>query len=364
MTRRKRVTIADVAREAGVSIGTVSRVLNQREGTVAISDETKQRVFQIANQLGYQANPFASALRTKRTGLIGVIIRDIRDPFLNQLAGELQLVAGAREVELLIGHANEDITTAGRQIHRMRSHLFDGLILLGDIPGDVALIEELTRFNIPFVSISRGHQPGTPYIVINEEKGVRLGMDYLCSLGHRRIAFLGKPVSIGLKSRRIAFEAYVHREGLEWQEEYFQACPNNYRAALEAVWSLLALPNPPTALFCATDLIALGAINGALAFGCHLPEELSVIGFDNLRLAEEVSPRLTTIEQPIRLMAETAIATLIELIESQSPHLLNKEYIVEPRLVIRESCASPRLGGLVSRSHSQSPGDLGNENRD
>lgn len=346
---KKRITIADVAREAGVSIGTVSRVLNQREGTVAISEETKQRIFDIANQLGYQANPFASALRTRRTGLIGVIIRHIRDPFLNQLAGELQVVASLKDFELLIGHANEDIMTAGRQINRMRSHLFDGVILLGDIPGDIALIEELARLNTPFVSVSRGRQPGTPYIVIDEEKGVSLAMDHLCSLGHRRICFLGKPESLGLQSRRLAFEKYVYEKCLEWEEEYLQPCPNNYRAALETALAILNLPRPPTALFCATDLIALGAINGALAYGCHLPDDLSIIGFDNLRLAEEVSPRLTTIEQPIRKMAEMAITTLIELIENQSLDQQCAENIVEPRLVLRESCSTPRQSPIVPR---------------
>jgi LacI family transcriptional regulator len=337
MTRRKEVTITDVAREAQVSAGTVSRVLNERPGSISISDETKEKVWAAVQKLGYKANPFAAALRTKRTGIIGTVVRDIRDPFLNRLVRELQIVASQKDIELVLSHANYDIATAGRQINRMISHYFDGLIILGDITGDQALITQLRQFATPFVAVARGFQDLTTAINVDEENGTVLALDYLTELGHRKIAFLGGTENIGMEARLKIFETYAAEKNLTW-EPYLRLCPNHYKEAGQAAQTIFDLDDPPSAIFCATDVIALGTINSALYAGLRIPEQISIIGFDNIDDAAEVEPGLTTIDQPAGFMASKAIEILMEMINDASLEPTTKKISAQPTLIVRQSC--------------------------
>ena len=202
----KKVTIAEVAKEAGVSIATVSRVLNRRKGKIKISEETKTTVQQAAKRLGYQADPFASALRTRRSGLFGAIIRDLRDPFLTKVFINMQEVACAKGMELLLGHANYDVATAGRQASIMSSLWFDGLILLGDIPGDLDVMERLLESKKPCIAVACGPRNDLPSINLDEDKGSIQALDYLYSLGHRRIACCGDPSILGVKERLLCYQ--------------------------------------------------------------------------------------------------------------------------------------------------------------
>lgn len=342
MVKQKEVTITDVATEAQVSAGTVSRVINDRSGSISISEETKEKVWAAVRKLGYKANPFASALRTKRTGMIGTVVRDIRDPFLNRLMRELQIVASQKDIELVLSHANYDVAAAGRQISRMNSHYFDGLIILGDIPGDKALIKQLRQYATPFVSVARGFQDRTPAINVDEEEGTILALNYLTEMGHRKIAFLGGTENIGMEARLKIFKDYARRTSLIW-EAYLRLCPNQYKQAGQAAQSLFELNDPPTAIFCATDVIALGAINAALYTGVHIPKDISIIGFDNIDDANELTPGLTTIDQPVELMATQAIETLMALIDGERDELAQKNVSAQPALIIRESCAPPKI---------------------
>ena len=129
--KAKNVTIADVAKAAGVSLGTVSRVINSKDGVIKVSERTTQKVLDAAKELGYQPNPFAAALRSQKSGVIGVIVRDINDPFLRQIIRDVQDEAHKKGIELLIGHAEYELKTAERQLSFMVNHWFDGLVLLG-----------------------------------------------------------------------------------------------------------------------------------------------------------------------------------------------------------------------------------------
>ncbi len=343
MPSRKRVTISDVAREAGVSPGTVSRVLNQRDGDIKISPATQQRVQTAIQHLGYQRNPFASALRTERTGIIGAITRDISAVFLSQVARELQQVAHSQGIELLIDHAEQDLETVDRQLDLMHSQWFDGLLLLGDLPGYQAVIGDLERYQKPFVSIACGLQVPPPFVNVDEEIGVQLALDYLKELGHRWIAFIGNHERAGVVTRLGIFEEYVQEHQLNWIEGYTQVVPITRRDAIASAKYLLNLPEPPTAIFCATDIQAFGAITGALQLGLKVPEQVSIIGFDDVSEAVDTFPALTTVRQPVRKMAEEAIRLLTTLIEDSPKEAPRDQVIVAPELIIRESCALPVL---------------------
>ena len=340
MTSSKRITIVDVAKAAGVSAGTASRVINQRDGDIKISESTRTFVLEAARQLGYHPNPFASALRTQRTGVIGVIVRDICDPFLSLLAREIQKAARAQAMDVLLAHAEYDLEQVGNHIAYMHSHLFDGLLLLGDIPGDLAIIEELARSETPFVSVARGSSANLPMVNIDEKMGVYQGIEYLRSLGHEKIAFIGNLLHGGVKEREEHFKNYFQDNSLNLNGDYLKLCGNGRADALVCAQSLLSLPEPPTAIFCATDLAAYGATNGALRMGLRVPEDISILGFDDIEGSAEAYPPLTTIRQPVGEMAVNAVRLLMKFIEGTTLQETDSTRIlVEPRLIIRQSCS-------------------------
>jgi LacI family transcriptional regulator, repressor for deo operon, udp, cdd, tsx, nupC, and nupG len=351
VSKLKKVTIADVANVAGVSISTVSRVLNKRSGSIPISEETKQIVCNTAKKLGYQADPFASALRTRRSGVIGAIVRDIHDPFLVKVLLELQRLARKKGLELLLGHADYDLHTAGRQLMLMNSRWFDGLLLIGDIPGDMVLIQQLQASNKPFVTVAHGSQAGTIAVNVDEDEGSRLLLDYLSELGHRRIACIGTQSQVGIASRLSYYKDYIEKHNLYTENDYLQNCPNNRRSAAECTRILLNLPNPPTAIFAATDIIAIGAINCAWRMGWSVPDQISICGFDDIDEASQTFPLLTTICQPVDTMAERALDLLVGLIEGQSSTEIKQNHIITPELIIRGTCTSPRTSDTTSHTY-------------
>jgi LacI family transcriptional regulator, repressor for deo operon, udp, cdd, tsx, nupC, and nupG len=338
MSTRGRITIADVAREAGVSSGTVSRVLNQRDQGIKISAATRQHVIETAERLGYQANPFASALRTQQTGVIGAVIRDINDPFLSLVARETQGVAHAQGLELLMGHAENDLKTVQRQIKFMRNW-FDGLLIIGDIPGDQEVFQELEQHHTPFVTVACEPRASTASVNIDESCAIQISMDYLYGLGHRRIAFIGNLEHAGTRARLAAFQACVAEKSLYWDERYLQPTPYSRSGAITSVQRLLSLPHPPTAIVCTSDLQALGAMTGAWQMGWRVPEGVSIIGFDDIEEGRDTFPPLTTLRQPVRDMATNAINLLLDLIRYPTDDTLKRQVIIQPDLIVRRSCA-------------------------
>lgn len=337
MTSRP-IKIADVAREAGVSAGTVSRVLNRRDADIKISAATQQVVIEAAERLGYQPNRFASALRTRQTGVIGAIVRDISDPFLSLMARELQRAAHARGVELLLGHAENEPRTVRRQLIFMRNW-FDGLIILGDMPDDEAIFASLRESATPFVAVACGTQVGAPLVNIDEAQGTGQAMDYLYALGHRRIGFIGNTEHAATRERLDSFLQFVQERGLTWHEAYLQATPYTRKAAIASAQRLLSLPEPPTAIVCTADLLALGALSGAMQMGWRVPEAVSIISFDDIEEAVDVFPALTTLRQPVGEMAEQAIRLLLSLIENPLQDVSDNRILVQPSLMIRRSCS-------------------------
>lgn len=342
MPPKVRVTIADVARAAGVSPGTVSRVLNSSSPTIRISKATQKQVRETARRLGYRPNMIASALRTQRTGVIGAIVRDINDPFLSLLARELQKVAHAEGVELLFGNAEYDPKIADRQLEFMRNW-FDGLVVIGDMLGHQAAISNLDNTDMPSVALANGAaaQWSQPLISIDDAAGVRLGLDYLCSLGHRRIAFIGNTEYAGIRTRWATFQQIVEERGLYWNDNYLQPCRASRLAAAACAERLLSLPIPPTAIFCMADLLALGALSTIWRLGWRVPESVSVLGFDDIEESQTAYPPLSTIRQPVRDMAEQSFKLLTRLISGSPVDQEHLPVVIEPKLIVRKSCAPP-----------------------
>jgi LacI family repressor for deo operon, udp, cdd, tsx, nupC, and nupG len=339
MDSQSAVTLADIAEAAHVSVGTVSRVLNGRQGSIKISQATTSRVMEAAQRLGYQPNPFATALRTQRTGVLGAILRDLGDPFLSGLARALQQAAHEQGFELLLGHADYDAQTAQRQLTLMLNHWFDGLLLLGNLPGDATLLAMVQQSRTPCVAVASGSETSVPLVALDEGRGASLGLEYLFQLGHRRLAFVGTLEHAGVSERLATFRQFVHDRGLEWHDAYEQCCTRTLGDATGRLRQLLSQPVPPTAIFCASDVLALRAMSMAWQLGFHLPDQLSIIGFDDIEQAAESVPTLTTIRQPVPVMAQEAVSMLHELIDGSPNDARKYRRIVQPELIVRASCA-------------------------
>jgi LacI family repressor for deo operon, udp, cdd, tsx, nupC, and nupG len=201
------------------------------------------------------------------------------------------------------------------------------------------VFDDLRQHGTPFVAVACGPHSMTPLVNIDEAYGTQISLDYLHMLGHKRVAFIGNTEHAGTRERLAAFQKYAAENGFYWTDDYLQ--PSRYArgAAVAATRTLLSLPTPPTAIFCTADLLGLGAITGALEMGWRVPEAVSVISFDDIEEAADSFPALTTVRQPVGDMANRAIQLLLTLIEEPTGDALDSRILVEPRLMIRRSCA-------------------------
>lgn len=335
MPRNKlRVTITDVAKAANVSTATVSRILNNRDGKIKISDETKELVQQKAKELGFQLNPFASALRSKRTGLIGAVIRDISDPFLAKLLKNIQRVIHNQGLELLVGNA-EYKETAENQLSLMVSHLFDGLFIFTDT--DSEFIKKLESDSVPYVTITGDKLSfNNPQVHTDDFEGISMALDHLLEQGHKKIGFIGSQ-DLGVKQRELYFRQIGTKNGLSIDENYVETNIRSIADISRYFEAVLRMATPPTAILCATDSIAVRSINVALQKSLKIPEDISIIGFDDIDQAIEIFPPLTTIQQPYEELAEQAVSLLLKMINDPKPELLKSDIVLMPRLTIRQS---------------------------
>ncbi len=352
MTRRSAVGIRNIAEEAGVSIGTVSKILNNKTDGVRIGAETRQRVTEIALRLGYQPNPLASALRSNRTGIIGAVNLNPAGGFMGRLGMQVQLAAQHRDIELFVATVKSRSDSVAAQLTILQGQLFDGFVLLGDMPNYRDVARKLKNLDKPFVSVAAGTDIETPMVHTDEELGIKMILDYLTGLGHRKIAFLGSLAWPMVPRRLQAFREYLSAKGIPAPENYVSTVDNYpYQpgdiAALEHLHrvsilhskTLLQQPNPPTALFCAADAFALGALKGVTELGLAVPHDVSVTSFDGTDGTFTCQPELTTLRRPIEKIAVEAIDLLLALLDSPADPALQKRILVEPELIVRNSCA-------------------------
>ncbi|MDR5588307.1 LacI family DNA-binding transcriptional regulator [Clostridium aquiflavi] len=332
----KKVTISEVAKAANVSVATVSRILNKKDGNIKISEKTKTKVLDIANSLGYQQNPFASALRTKNTGVLGVIVRDITDPLLSKIVKEVQNYVHEKNLELFIGHTNYQYETAKRQLNAMINYLFDGLIILDNLSENDLFIQNIKKQGVPFVAIMGDIENYiTPVIRTDEKEGIKMALNHLITLNHENIGYIGNQL-LGVRHRFNYFKEEIEALKLPSNPKTWQNKIKTKSMITDYLINIQQLSCPPTAIVCATDKLALQTISSAQQLGIKIPEDLSIIGFDDIEEASEYFPSLTTIHQSVSEISAAAIEQLISMIQNKSQEYI-KEQIIQPKLIIRSS---------------------------
>jgi LacI family repressor for deo operon, udp, cdd, tsx, nupC, and nupG len=336
-------TIYTVAKRAGVSTATVSRVMSQPE---IVSPGTRNRVLQAVEDLGYAPNSAARHLRTLRSGKLLVTVPDICNPFFALILQGIEDAAHRDGYAVLLGDTQHDETREERYALMLRRKEADGLIFLGHRLPDAAqaFIRSIAPRCAPVVnSCEFSTRLGVPGVHIDNAKASADGMDHLYRLGHRRIAIVTGPLVSplsrdrlrGVKARAKALDA----------EADLEIVTGNFsiESGAEAADRLLSQPSRPTAIFCFNDEMAMGVLDMARQRGIRVPKDLSVMGFDDIRFARYVDPPLTTIAQPMRDIGETSVRLLLEIIQGRTT---SPQSITLPHTLMIRSTTAPAPNGM------------------
>jgi DNA-binding LacI/PurR family transcriptional regulator len=338
-------TLRDVAERSGVSVTTASRILNGRTSGVPIRDTTRERVLVAAADLGYKPNLLARGLRGSRSSLIGVIARDVSDPFHIQVLQGINEVTRAREFRLFLGHVDyrPDVAlTYGSMFER--SHA-DGIIVLGDMVDGTWTLADLTTQHRFVVGVSDRVGPGAyPGVYSDSDIGTRLALEHLWGLGHRQIICVSDPATEDQRLRTGLYEAFMREHGVADRARSVsigQPDPEpSYHLGLELFDSGRG-HNLPTAVFATSDTIAIGLLRAAYETGVVVPRQVSIVGFDNIAIAAYTVPPLTTVSQSGVEMGRRAASLLLDMIESRDGSGPPRDVVLEPTLIVRDSTAAP-----------------------
>lgn len=331
---RQTVKIQDVAQAAGVSVSTVSRVLN---GKVDVAFETQNRIQKVIDQLGYTSSLAARSMRGQKNNLIGLIMPDIAFPYAFEVAKGVNRAIAESEYDLLV-YTTGDVRKHGTAVHEQKyvsllnNSITDGVIIVA--PAAAEFSSEGPIISIDPLVIN----PSYPSIHAKNYQGAREAVQYLLSLGHRRIGFIsGRPELISASRREKGYREALQQGGIPIDEELI--ANGNYTTESGAICArkLLTLPDRPTAIFAANDQSAIGALQAAKDLGLSVPEDLSVVGFDNISDAAYLD--LTTVDQFIAEMGHLAVKTLIGFINGET--LDSKIIEIETSLIVRGSCCPP-----------------------
>lgn len=339
-------TIIDVAHEAGVSFSTVSRVVNNHKH---VKPETRERVLNAMMRLGYVVNQQARSLAGGRSQVIGLLVPDVGNGYIGEIIRGVDEELAAAQYELMLYTTHRRRTKESVYVATVTRGLADGLLLVvPDDPG--AYLDSLAQQNYPYVLVDhQGINDACPAVGATNWQGGYDATTYLIDLGHRRIGFITGNMRLGSAVDRLAaYRAALADHGIEFDPELvvegdFQQ-PSGYQGAN----TLLALANPPTAIFAANDLMAFGAMEAVRNHNLRIPEDVSILGFDDIPQAAYVHPGLTTIRQPLEQMGRLATQMLLKKIED--PEFAGERIELPTSLVVRESCQPPKQKPIGNKS--------------
>jgi LacI family transcriptional regulator len=326
-------TLADVAREAGVSTTTASRVLSNSR---AVKESSAAAVLEAAERTGYRPNPLARSLRTRTTQSVGMVVPNLTNPFFAAVAQAVASRLNAEDWHLLIADLEDQPGQEGAQLEWLRSYRVDA-VLMTPVSDQIEL--DLPPLAFPLVQIDRWLDiPGSVVVRTDDDKGVQLLVEHLHGpCARRRLAFVGaEPSSTSARLRVDAFRRYSQSPGPELLGDF--SIHWGRRAAHQLIDSGLEIDG----LVCANDLIALGAVQVLVARGFKVPEDVAVTGFDDIVFAELSQPALTTIRQPVQGLANAAVDAALALVRGDQVDTGTR--VLAPELVVRES-APPTAGG-------------------
>jgi DNA-binding LacI/PurR family transcriptional regulator len=340
---RASVTLRDVAQASGVSITTVSRILNGRESGVPIREDTRERVIRTAAELGYRPNLLARGLRGQASTLLGVIARDIADPFHIQILQGINAASVQRGYRMFLGNVDyhaEEALAFGSMFER--SHA-DGIILIGDIQGGESAADEIAHQHGHVVGVTDRTGPRAfPGVYTDSEAGTLLALEHLWDLGHRAIMCVSDARTADGRSRIDVYERFMREHDLADRIEV-QVTDQETALAFDLGSRLFARPLDAietTAIYATSDTTAIGLMQAAFRAGIAIPDRLSIVGFDDIDVAAFMIPPLTTVSQDGVRMGREAVELLFGMIDGSRSATLVEDVVIRPSLVVRRSTAS------------------------
>ncbi len=350
--RAASASIRDVAQRAGVSIATVSRAVN---GISTVAPELVERVWSAIKEVGYVPNTQARALVSGRSRILGLVVSEITNPFFPELVQEFENLAVEQGYEVFIGSTNYETARTEALLRRMLQRSVDGVAIM-TFGIEQELIQKLVDRAFPLVFVDTGPDlPNVRVIKVNYEEGIREAVQHLAALGHRRIAFVSGPLRMhSAVARRDAFLAAMAELGLQVSPGHQVEGTHTMEGGIRASESLLALGELPTGIVCSNDMTAIGVLHGLYRSNCAAPRDVSIVGFDDVHLAQFMLPPLTTVQMSCKALAAAAVQALRAGIEPDHPQAQQREWHISTQLVVRQSTASPR-GSLPASAKSIAP---------
>ncbi|WP_336787251.1 LacI family DNA-binding transcriptional regulator [Paenibacillus sp. MMO-177] len=330
-----KATIYDVAKEAGVSIATVSNAIN---GKGNVSKKRREQIFKIMEQMNYQPNVNASALMGKKTYTLGLLIPDISNPFFSEIARAIEDQAHQLGYSVIMCSTDNKDERVERYIALLEQKNVDG-ILIGTGVDNLEILINLQARKIPIVMISReAASLEVDTVVADDYVGGLMAAQHLAEMGHTRIAILSEQLKVSSARERIrGFKQGLQDRQIPFDDRNLVICDYMVEEGRRGAGELLDREDRPTALFCCNDVLAIGAMQEARSLGIKVPEELSIVGFDDTILAAVVDPPLTTVAQPIASMAKQAFQLMISNLDEADP--VKKRIVLRPEINIRQSTA-------------------------
>jgi DNA-binding LacI/PurR family transcriptional regulator len=326
-----KITIYDVAERAGVSISTVSKVMNDQQ----VGKKSKQKVLSAMEELNYKPSVLASALTGKRTSTIGFLLPDIANPFVAEIARQVEDRAHEQGYNLVICSTDLKSEKEERYVSLLRQKSVDGFIFAGGFRNKI-VVEELLRDDVPIIFLAAESHPNLSVntVTVDNYVGGYEIASHLISLAHTRIAVIAEDATSS-RARIRGYKQALEDHGIEIQEDLIRISNSSVEHAINLAKELLDIPNPPTAIIGSNDLLAIGALIGAREKNLTIPNDISITGFDNTLLSKSSDPTLTTVDQPTQSMCSQAVDILIEEIEGKRKD--RQKILVLPKLIIRKS---------------------------
>ncbi|GAX92019.1 LacI family DNA-binding transcriptional regulator [Effusibacillus lacus] len=327
------VRIKDVARLANVSTATVSRVLSNADN---VTEETKEKVLNAIQELNYSPNILGRYLRKMETQTILVVVPDITNTFFSKILRGIESIAVQNGYQVLLADTQNNVRQEVEYLNLLRQKRVDGMILL-TARMDRSLVEEIAEEYPVVLACEYLEGSRLPTVSIDNVSSARKATEHLIKLGHRRIAHISGPMDIILSRDRLrGYQQAMAQYELKFDPVLIQEGDFSYEIGYNMAMKYLALENLPTAIFAANDEMAIGAMKAIREHSLNVPDDIAVMGFDNIKISSIVEPALTTIAQPMYEIGTTSMEILLKLINGED--LKKRQFVLEDQLIIRESC--------------------------
>jgi LacI family transcriptional regulator len=329
--------IREIARRAKVSTATVSRAINR---VPTVDPQLAKRVWKVVDELGYYPNTQARALVSGKSRIFGLVVSEITNPFFPEIVQTFEELAVQNNYEILLTSTVHDSTRMKSSVRRMIERRVDGVAIL-TFGMEESLLDDLRLRKVPLVFVDVGpNAPKVSNIRIDYQNGIRQAIQHLAALRHTAIAFVAGPAHLkSAETRKEAFRHAMGEIGLPTPPEMLVVGDHTMEGGMRALGELMRLPSPPTAVFCSNDMTAIGVMREAYDLGVKVPHDLSVVGFDDIRLSEFITPPLTTVRMSQTELARIAFQALINDVAEEAANSGRKEYPLSTNLILRRSTA-------------------------